>query len=75
MEPDREMINFWLDNLKKEIEESKNTIDDEIREIEGTISNERVWLKGSSTELEEELHNHNIITLNAYLEILKEMKR
>ena len=75
MEPDREMINFWLDNLKKEIEESKNTIDDEIREIEGTISNERVWLKGSSTELEEELHNPNIITLNAYLEILKEMKR
>ena len=49
-------------------------IDEEIKETEGTISNENIWLKGSSTEEERHLHSHNIATLSVYVMKLKELK-
>lgn len=52
----------------------KSVIDEEIEEAKGTISNENIWLNGSSTDEERELHSENIATLTYYIEKLEEMK-
>lgn len=52
----------------------KSIIDEEIEEAKGTISNENIWLKGSSTDEERELHCENIATLTYYIDKLEEMK-
>lgn len=66
-----EIINIWLENLlaqhnKKELSElTAKEIQVEIEEIKGTIENEELWAKCNPIHLE------NIITLNEYLERLK----
>ena len=68
-------INIWLDNLLKTT--SKTTLDDlteqeilvEIEDVEGTISNERLWAHVDS------IHEENIAVLVEYLEVLNELKR
>lgn len=74
MEPCNETVNIWMSDFKNDLEINKTTIDEEIKEVEGTISNERIWLKGSSTEEETNVHNQNIANLCAYLEALKVLK-
>lgn len=72
---DNPTINIWLDNLLKTT--NKTTFDDlteqeilvEIEDVEGTISNERLWAHADS------IHEENIAVLVEYLEVLNELKR
>ena len=53
---------------------NEEVLDDEIKEIEVTISNERIWVKGSETSEEEIMHMKNIENLSEYLSWLKNQK-
>ncbi len=67
-EPCMDTVNFWIG-------EFKGNIDEEIEEVNGTISNERLWLMGSSSQEEIAGHNQNIADLAAYLEWLESEER
>lgn len=58
-----------LDEMQREW--FKQLIESEIEESEGTISNERLWQKGSDTKEQVMMHEENIIRLNDYAEFLR----
>lgn len=68
-----ETINIWLKDLlettnKTTLEElTTEEIRAEIEEVEGTISNERLWAHVNS------IHEENIAILMEYLKVLNEM--
>ena len=68
-----ETIQIWLDALlestgKATLEElTTEEIRAEIEDVEGTISNERLWAHADS------IHEENIVVLLEYLEVLNEM--
>ena len=70
-EADQEVVNIWIKKFKK----SGSDYAGEIEEIEGTISNENIWMHGSSSEEEIQMHMQNIADLTAYLAWLKDNKR
>ena len=57
-----ETVKFWFEELYKK----------EIEEIEGTISNERLWELGYNGDEPINPHTENIEMLTEYLEALKE---
>ena len=57
-----------LDEMQREW--FKQLIKSEIEETEGTISNERLWQKGSDTDEQVMMHEENIARLNDYAEFL-----
>ena len=61
---DAEMHKEWL----------RTMYDREIDEIRGTISNERLWLKGSDTYIGQIIHEENIENLESYLTKLEKLK-
>ena len=80
---DKEVIEEWLNRLNASIlvkmkiaalNTKKSIIDEEIAEAKGAISNENIWLNGSSTDEERVLHSQNIATLTYYIDKLEEMK-
>lgn len=56
-----EMIKFWLTEL----------YENEIKETQATISNENLWMLGSETKEEEQMHIDNMANLNEYITTLK----
>lgn len=68
-----ETVKIWLDDFlettgKATLKElTAEEIRAEIEEVEGTISNERLWAHADS------IHEENIIVLLEYLEVLNEM--
>lgn len=60
-----EMIKFWLTDLYER----------EIKEIKGTISNNRLCIWGAANEEEERMFIQNEVDLREYLEILEELKK
>lgn len=56
-----EMIKFWLTEL----------YENEIDETKTTISNENLWMLGSETKEEEQMHLDNMANLNEYIATLK----
>jgi len=66
--PDQEIINKWIKDLDK-----NEDIPSVIEEARGTISNERIWLKGSDNEEQIIAHNQNIATLEEYIRRLQEI--
>lgn len=56
-----EMIKFWLTEL----------YENEIKETQATISNENLWMFGSETKEEEQMHIDNMANLNEYITTLK----
>jgi hypothetical protein len=68
-----ETVQIWLDDLlettgKATLEElTAEEIRAEIEEVQGTISNERLWAHADS------IHEENIIVLLEYLDVLNEM--
>ena len=68
MEPCMETIAIWIDNFRK----SDKTVEEEIKEIHGTISNERIWQKGCSDKEQIAMHEQNIVNYQAYLAWLEE---
>lgn len=76
---DNEMIQSWIDQLlertgHKSVEElTEMEISAEILDIEGTISNERLWEKGANTTEQRLLHSGNIINLTTYLSYLEKL--
>ena len=76
---DNEMIQSWIDQLlertgHKSVEElTEMEISAEILDIEGTISNERLWEKGANTTEQRLLYSGNIINLTSYLGYLEKL--
>ena len=73
--PDTEVINRWMDDLKKELdatimltilEFTNNRMEGSL----GTISNERIWEKGYHGE-DPNPHTQNIVTHLAFQDVLK----
>lgn len=70
---DNVILNIWLDNLLEDA--GKTTLSEltaeeiraEIEEVEGTISNERLWAHVDS------IHEENIAVLLEYLKLLNEI--
>lgn len=60
---DEEMVQNWLCNF----------FDEEIKDVEQNIANEKLWEKGH-TGAEPNSHPANIINLQHYLAALKELK-
>ena len=56
-----EIVKNWLIELYER----------EIEEIKGTISNENLWMIGSKTKEEEQMHVDNMANLNEYIATLK----
>ena len=56
-----EIVKNWLTDLYER----------EIEEIKGTISNENLWMIGSKTKEEEQMHVDNMANLNEYIATLK----
>ena len=65
-----ELIEIWIDDFK----ESGKSLDEEIEQVKGTISNERIWQKGSDTQEQIDMHEQNIVDLEVYLEWLEDEK-
>lgn len=59
-----ETVKLWIEELGNPTAEE---IRAEIEEVEGTISNERLWAHADS------IHEENIAILLEYLEVLNEM--
>ena len=59
-----EMIKFWLVDMYNE----------NIEDAKGTIRNEEMWAKGSSSKEEEQMHLDNIAVLQDYITVLEELK-
>ena len=58
-----------LDEMQREW--FKQLIESEIEETEGTISNERLFQKGSDTNVQVLMHEDNIARLDAYAKFLR----
>lgn len=56
-----EMVKNWLIELYER----------EIEETQATISNENLWMIGSETNEEEQMHIDNMANLNEYITTLK----
>jgi len=67
--PDLETVEALMDAFL----ESGETLLDEIEDVKGTISNERLWEKGASTDEERLMHGMNIATQMEYLNRLQRM--
>lgn len=59
-----EMIKEWLTEM----------FDEEIKQTEGSIANERMWEKGACDDETQNLHTENIHRFEEYLEVLKGIK-
>lgn len=59
-----EMIKFWL----------RAMYDENIEDAKGTIENEKLWEKGSSSKEEKQMHLDNIKVIEEYIEVLEELK-
>ena len=66
--PDIEVVNLWY---KRMIDEGIDP-EDYIKELEGAIENEKLWIKGSKTDEEKYMHETNISTLNRTIELIRE---
>lgn len=66
--PDIEVVNLWY---KRMIDEGIEP-EDYIKELEGAIENEKLWIKGSRTDEEKYMHETNISTLERTIEIIRE---
>lgn len=56
-----EMIKHWLMELYER----------EIEDTQGVISNENIWMLGSETKEDEQMHIDNMANLNEYVATLK----
>ena len=50
-------------------------LDNELRQVAGMISNEELWLLGSSDEEQRSLHEENLVNLGEYKYTLLRMRR
>lgn len=65
---DSEILSIWKESFFLEHKDAEA----ELRETEGAISNERLWLSGSADVEEAEMHEQNIASLTEYASFLKD---
>lgn len=65
---DPEVLSIWKESFFLEHKDAE----DELRETEGAISNERLWVSGSADVEEAEMHEQNIANLTEYASFLKD---
>lgn len=59
-----ERIKYWLNAMYEE----------NIEDAKGTIENEKLWAKGSSSKENEQMHLDNIAVIQEYITVLEELK-
>lgn len=62
---DYETVKIWLEEL----------FNNELMEVQGSISNENIFLLGSKDEESQKCHARNIETLGEYFNILTNLKK
>ena len=65
-----ETVKIWM----KEFISEKKDIDEEIKQVQGTIDNEELWKRGSKDKEEADMHQDNINELKEYLDWLLDRK-
>lgn len=65
-----ETVKIWM----KEFISEKKDIDEEIKQVKGTIENEELWKRGSRDKEEADMHQDNINELKEYLDWLLDRK-
>ena len=60
-----------VEQMEEDFRLGGTSAEDEIEEVKGAISNERLWLKGSSNAEEKLGHSQNIVDLSEYLSRLE----
>lgn len=65
-----ETVKIWEQEFIRE----KKDIDEEIKQVQGTIDNEELWKRGSKDKEEADMHQGNIDELKEYLEWLEDRK-
>lgn len=68
------MMSNFIKKFSKDNQLSIEDIDIEITEVEGTISNERLWQKGSDTKEQILMHEQNIANYIEYIKRLESLK-
>lgn len=63
-----EVVSTWIEEFKR----NDTSLTDEIKDVKASISNERLFLKGSSSIDDVAIHTENIDALSEYLEWLEE---
>lgn len=72
----RETVKFWYEDFLEEVNKNPTLedIEKEIMETQGAIENNKLWLKGSSTDSDMQAFESNLEDLEEYLEVLNELK-
>ena len=65
-----ETVKIWEQEFIRE----KKDINEEIRQVQGTIDNEELWKRGSKDKEEADMHEGNIEELKEYLDWLLDRK-
>ena len=65
---DNEILIEWIENFKN----SGISVKEELEDIYGAISNERIWQKGEDSQDGIDMREENIANLTAYKEWLEE---
>lgn len=68
MEYNTELLETWIEEFKN----SGTDVETELKEVQGAISNERIWQKGETEQELIEMREQNITDLTAYKEWLEE---
>lgn len=65
---ENEILIEWIENFKN----SGISVKEELEDIYGAISNERIWQRGSDSQHDIDMREENIVDLTAYKEWLEE---
>ena len=61
------MVSTWIDNFKS----SGVSVESAIEEAKSSLSNERIWQKGSDTQEQINIHEQNMANINEYIKRLE----
>lgn len=71
-----ETVKFWYEDFLEEVHKNPTLedIEKEIKEAQGSLENNKLWLKGSLTNSDRRAFESNIEDIEEYLEVLNELK-
>ena len=71
-----ETVKFWYEDFLEEVHKNPTLedIEKEIKEAQGSLENNKLWLNGSLTDSDRRAFENNIEDIEEYLEVLNELK-
>ena len=71
-----ETVKFWYEDFLEEVHKNPTPedIEKEIKEAQGSLENNKLWLNGSLTDSDRRAFENNIEDIEEYLEVLNELK-